>query len=66
MVCKHAECLDGSGANASDPRDSPLRAKDLSGLPPALMISAGFDLLRDEGKQHAAAMQAAGDRVVCA
>ncbi len=44
----------------SDPRLSPLRCKDLSGLPPAYLVTAGFDPLRDEGRDYAEALDKAG------
>lgn len=52
--------LDGADVDASDPRVSPLLADDFSGLPPALVLTAGFDPLRDEGRQYAEAMRKAG------
>ncbi|CAJ1500684.1 alpha/beta hydrolase [[Mycobacterium] kokjensenii] len=44
----------------TDPRVSPLRAADLSELPPAVVAIAGFDPLRDEGEQFAVALRQAG------
>ncbi|AIC71735.1 esterase [Mycobacteroides abscessus subsp. massiliense str. GO 06] len=52
--------LDGSDVDKADPQVSPILAADLAGLPPALITTAGFDPLRDEGNEYAAKLRAAG------
>jgi acetyl esterase len=49
-----------AGIDRTDPRLSPFRVADASGLCPAYVVTAGFDPLRDEGEAYASKLAAAG------
>jgi acetyl esterase len=50
----------GEAGTGKDWRCSPLRAESVAGLPPTFLMTAGFDVLRDEGKAYAARLMEAG------
>ncbi|MGD9981594.1 MAG: alpha/beta hydrolase [Hyphomonadaceae bacterium] len=47
----------------ADPRISPIRTQDLRGLAPALIYTAGFDMLLDQGEAYAHRLEEAGVKV---
>jgi acetyl esterase len=47
-------------ADLNDPLISPLLAKDLGGLPPAVIVTIEFDPVRDEGEAYARRLGEAG------
>ena len=49
-----------SGADPADPRVSPVKRDDFTGLPPALIVTAEFDPMRDEGELYGARLNEAG------
>ncbi|MGI5135426.1 MULTISPECIES: alpha/beta hydrolase [unclassified Streptomyces] len=49
-----------SGADPADPLVSPIRRTVLGGLPPALVVTAEFDPMRDEGELYGRRLQEAG------
>jgi acetyl esterase len=51
---------DVEGVAPEDPRLSPLRAESLAGLPPAVLVTAELDPLRDEGEAYADRLAAEG------
>ncbi len=60
----YEEQLFGPDGDRSDPRASPLLAEELGGTAPALVVTAGFDPLRDEGEAYARRLRESGVRTL--
>ena len=63
MIDRDLEHYLPAGLSPTDPRVSPLRASDLSGLPRAYVHTAEFDPLRDEGRAYAERLMRSGVEV---
>ncbi|MEU6726926.1 alpha/beta hydrolase [Nonomuraea wenchangensis] len=50
----------GSGADPADPLVSPIKRADLTGLPPALIVTGEYDPMRDEGELYGRRLAEAG------
>lgn len=50
----------GDAEEFADPRVQPIRASNFADLPPALILTAEYDILRDEGEEYGALLRAAG------
>ena len=59
----HKQYAGARAEHESDPRLNPLAADDLTKMPRTLVVTAGFDPLRDEGEAYAAALSKAGNDV---
>lgn len=64
VVDWYRSCYTADLARLLEPYASPLRAPDFRGLPPTCVVTAGFDVFRDEGTEYADKLRAAGVEVV--